>query len=157
MTVTSLAWQSREFIIIFFHTLSLLIFLLPKHPNRQLMNKVRSTETTFSQFQTNSPNKLTWNWTQDPPLMSVTEHLLEPGPMQTHLSLNHLLSVDHTANYIEPDQCTRNKSERSVVIHLFSIHREFLLFHLTFICFQRITSLGCNVFFETQYSSSLAS
>lgn len=39
--------------------------------------------------------------------VSVAEPSLAPGPMQTHLSLNHLLSVDHTANYIEPDQRNR--------------------------------------------------
>lgn len=39
--------------------------------------------------------------------VGVTEPSLAPGPMQAHLSLNHLLSVDHTANYIEPDQRTR--------------------------------------------------
>lgn len=88
--------------------------------------------------------------------MSVAEHLLEPGSMQVHLSVNHLRSADCTANYIETGQHTRNKSERSAVIHLFSIQREFLLFHLTFICFQWITLLGYNVFFKIWYFSSLA-
>lgn len=54
--------------------------------------------------------------------------------MQTHLSVNHLCSADRMANYIELNQYTRNKSERSVVIRLFPIQSEFLLFYLAFIC-----------------------
>lgn len=62
------------------------------------LNYVKSTKITF-------PASLIW--AQDSLPVSETEPSLEPGPLQTHLSLNHLLSLDHTANYIEPDQRTR--------------------------------------------------
>lgn len=45
-------------------------------------------------------------------LTLVAEHQLGPGPMQTHLSVNHLCSADRMANYIELNQYTRNKSEQ---------------------------------------------
>lgn len=60
------------------------------------------------------------------------------------------------ANYSELNQYSRNKSENSVVIYLFSIQREILLFNSTFICFQRTTLLGSNAFFKIWCSSSLA-
>lgn len=66
----------------------------------------------------------------------MAEHWLEPGPMQIHLSANHLCSADRMANYTEQNQYSRNKSEHTVVIRLLQIQGEFLLFYLTFICLQ---------------------
>ena len=52
--------------------------------------------------------------------------------MQTHLSVNHLCSADRMANYIELKQYTRNKSEHSVVIHLFPDIERFPVILLNF-------------------------